>query len=461
MIHNFSFSCLPEDILSLAQFFSPYEGTALFFSGSHLNSAKQSLLFLFPFKRITIDHTILPHTHPWDSLREQINDFDSTTMDYPTWSGFLTYEMGAFSEEDITLDYHPGSLPFCFFQKCACTIVYDHAKKEGELYSNLAKISVLSNEEQNWLKKLSKKAFLLNFLYEIKHSQPIYDSVDLSLKEQEEGLESYTKKINRIKDQISNGTFYQINLSREFVISGKCDPFSLFLTINNLNPAPFSAFIKLKDSVIISSSPERLLSHKQGLLETRPIKGTMPRGANPEEDLKNKQLLINSEKEKSELLMICDLMRNDLGKISKTGTVKVKELYRLEDYTNVFHLLAIIQSHVKEHIHPIDMIRNCFPGGSVTGCPKLKAIEAIFQLENRSRGIYTGSIGYFTKNGNFDFNIAIRTFLISMQTILFRLGGAIIYDSDAKKEFMETFYKGLSIFKTLNIQTSTLQQVSV
>jgi para-aminobenzoate synthetase component 1 len=200
---------------------------------------------------------------------------------------------------------------------------------------------------------------------------------------------------------------------------------------------------------MISTSPERFLCKKDQWLETRPIKGTIQRGKTVEEDEILKKKLLSSSKERAELLMITDLMRNDLGKISVIGSVQALEIWRCEAYTNVFHLLSIIRSQARPELTPLDIVRSCFPGGSITGCPKLRAMEVIDQLEERSRGIYTGAIGYFTGGGNFDLNIAIRTLVANNHFFSLQLGGGIVIDSNPEEEYQETLFKGASIFQIL------------
>ncbi len=263
-------------------------------------------------------------------------------------------------------------------------------------------------------------------------------------------MESYVDKIQRAKEFIKSGDVYQINLSQQWEFLGERDPFDLFKRLAVLNPAPFSAYLYLKDFSIISSSPERFLEKRGDILETRPIKGTAPRGKTPAEDAESKQRLLASEKERAELMMITDLMRNDLGKISAIGSVEVPLLCGCEAYQNVFHLYSTVNSRVLSSFNPIDIVRSCFPGGSITGCPKLRAMEVIEELEKRPRGIYTGSIGYFSQNGDFDFNIAIRTLLVADIKVVVQLGGAIVIDSDPLKEYEETYHKGRSIFEILN-----------
>ena len=261
-------------------------------------------------------------------------------------------------------------------------------------------------------------------------------------------------KIKKIQELIAEGEVYEVNLSHELVIDKPkwIDPFSVFLEINRTNPAPFSAYLKLKDYSIVSSSPERFLLKEKKYLETRPIKGTINRGMTEKEDLENIAYLLSSEKEKAELRMISDLLRNDLYLTCEKNSIEAKELFRIEKYSNVFHMLSIIVGKSKENIHPVDILKHCFPGGSITGCPKLASQNVIAAFEKRERGIYTGCIGYFAKNGDFDFNIAIRTMFFQKKMIYLPVGGAILLDSDPEKEYFETYYKAKSMLEALKLQ---------
>jgi para-aminobenzoate synthetase component 1 len=255
---------------------------------------------------------------------------------------------------------------------------------------------------------------------------------------------------------IYSGDIYQVNLSQQFVFKGKRNPFDIFYKLTQTNPAPFSAYLRLKNFSVVSSSPERFLTKQEGWLESRPIKGTMPRGKTPEEDQKNLTALLNSEKNKAELLMITDLTRNDLGKVSVPGSVSTLKTNSVASFENVHHLFSVIKSRALPGLHSVELLKACFPGGSITGCPKLSAMEVIAKLENRARGLYTGSIGYFSDNGDFDFSIAIRTLVISDEEIEVQLGGAIVADSDPREEYEETMHKGSSIFNALQAENLSL-----
>ena len=200
---------------------------------------------------------------------------------------------------------------------------------------------------------------------------------------------------------------------------------------------------------VISNSPERFIKVENRKIQTRPIKGTRPRGDNPEQDEFFKTELSNSEKDKAELLMIVDLERNDLGRVSEIGSVKVPELFKIEAYANVYHLVATIESEIDKDKDIYEVIKATFPGGSITGAPKIRAMEVIEELEPTRRNVYTGSIGYIGFDGLADLNIAIRTIVKKDDRITFQVGGGITWDSNPEDEYMETLHKAKSIMKTL------------
>lgn len=413
----------PFEPLRIARRYAHIEGTALLYSGGSFDSAQVSFLCLFPEKQITLSAS----PESWEELQRTIGACDNDGLSIPQWVGYLGYEMGSCADPDKTIPYATSCLPDCCFYQPGVVIRFDHRSRLATLYARSCAV------------KLEKEAPC---------GQP---ESSLYLAESSDTLETYLEKIAQIKEWILDGEIYQVNLSQQFVLEGESHPFTLFEKIVQLNPAPFSAYLQCGDFSIVSSSPERLLRKQGDRLETRPIKGTMPRGATAYEDDFNREALLHSEKERAELLMITDLMRSDVGKVSLPGTVKTREIWRCEAYSNVFHLLSIIEGRAIAELHPVALVRSLFPGGSITGCPKLRAMEAIEALEKRPRGIYTGSIGYFSANGDFDFNIAIRTLIVHPRSIRIQLGGAIVIDSNPVREFEETLHKGRSLFKVLGV----------
>lgn len=259
----------------------------------------------------------------------------------------------------------------------------------------------------------------------------------------------YLDSIQRVKDYIYSGDIYQINFTQRFQCELNKSPLALYERLRETNPAPFASYMNFGEGEIVSCSPERFISLKEGILETRPIKGTIARGETPEEDERNKNTLINSEKDRSELLMIVDLERNDLGRVSKVGSVEVTELFHIEEYATVFQQVSTVRSEIRPEVGLGDLLKATFPGGSITGAPKIRAMEVIDELEPTSRNLYTGSIGYIGFDGNLDLNIVIRTVVCKDGTAYFQVGGGIVWDSDPQSEYEESVLKGRALKEAL------------
>lgn len=250
-------------------------------------------------------------------------------------------------------------------------------------------------------------------------------------------------KIAQIKELIEAGEIYQVNLTQEFTFETNHTSFELFKRVYARSPARFAAYINCGDHAILSFSPELFLQKRANQLTSSPIKGTAPRGTTPQEDAQNRATLLSSDKERAELLMITDLMRNDLGRVCTS--VNVTQLYACTAYPTIYHLHSTVVGKCKP-LHPIDLIAPLFPAGSISGCPKGRALKAISQLEQRERGVYTGAIGCFEPNGDFTFNVAIRTLTYKDGIVSGQFGGGIVYDSDPQKEYEEALHKASSLF---------------
>jgi len=260
----------------------------------------------------------------------------------------------------------------------------------------------------------------------------------------------YERSVQRIREYITAGDVYQVNLSQRFEIGFRGDGYRLFQTLYRLNPAPFFAYVNAGDHQIVSTSPERFLLRRGNRVETRPIKGTRPRGKTPERDREMMAALTRSPKDDAELSMIVDLLRNDIGKVCAGGSVVVTQHKRLEAYRNVYHLVSVVEGLLAEGRHSVDLIRAAFPGGSITGCPKIRSMEIIDELESHRRHIYTGAIGYISFHDTMDLSIAIRTATIAGDRLVFSVGGGIVYDSEPEDEYEETLHKGrtlMSVFQ--------------
>lgn len=259
----------------------------------------------------------------------------------------------------------------------------------------------------------------------------------------------YEEAIKQVIEYIVKGHIYVMNLTQRLTISSTRPPYEVFQRLQQHNPAPFSAYLNYEEGEIISASPERFLRIQNGKIETRPIKGTRKRGNTNEEDALLKAELEHSEKDKSELLMIVDLERNDLNRICEPGSVKVTELFHVETYATVFHLIANVVGSLQKDMDIVDVLHATFPGGSITGAPKVRAMEIIDELEHKPRGIYTGILGYISLNGDCDFNIAIRTALHQNGTYHIGVGGGITYESDTQFEYEETLQKAKALVEAI------------
>lgn len=259
----------------------------------------------------------------------------------------------------------------------------------------------------------------------------------------------YTRAFNRIKHYLKEGDCYQVNLSQRFIADCEGDPWTAYRMLRKLNAAPFSCYLNLPEVQILSSSPERFLKLTNGIVETKPIKGTRPRKQDKAEDLLQMEILENSKKDRAENLMIVDLLRNDISKTCKKGSVKVPKIFSVETYATVHHLVSTITGVLADNRHALDLLKNCFPGGSITGAPKIRAMEVIEELESYRRGIYCGAIGYIGFDGNMDSNIAIRTLVQSNGTIRFWAGGGIVNDSVVDDEYQECFDKAAALLNLL------------
>ena len=261
--------------------------------------------------------------------------------------------------------------------------------------------------------------------------------------------EHYAQAFQRIHDYIRAGDCYQVNLAQRFSATAAGDPWLAYQALRILNPAPFSAYLNTPYAQILSASPERFLKLKDRQVETKPIKGTRPRAGHPRLDAALAEALRESEKDRAENLMIVDLLRNDLGKSCETGSVKVPKLFEVEGFATVHHLVSTVTGTLAKDKGALDLLRGCFPGGSITGAPKLRAMQIIEELEPNRRGVYCGAIGYIGFDGGMDTNIVIRTLVYSAGTIRFWAGGGIVADSRMEDEYQETFDKAAAMLRLL------------
>jgi para-aminobenzoate synthetase component 1 len=264
-------------------------------------------------------------------------------------------------------------------------------------------------------------------------------------------FERYAAAYARVQDYLQSGDCYQVNLAQRFSAKASGDALSAYLTLRKLSPAPYSAYLNFPDVQILCASPERFIRVRSRCVETKPIKGTRPRDSDPARDAALAEALSRHPKDRAENLMIVDLLRNDLGKCCKPGSVRVSELFKVESYSNVHHLVSKIEGVLADGFDALDMLEGCFPGGSITGAPKRRAMQIIDELEPDAREIYCGAIGYVGFDGNMDSNIVIRTLVYRNNEIRCWAGGGLVADSQCDAEYQETLDKASAMLALLRL----------
>lgn len=384
-----------------------------------------SYIAVFPKEKIVADNFL---------TAEKILKADSKK-----WFGYFAYELAKDFEKLPQTKKSFINLPKIYLLNFSLIFEFNHQRKI---------LRAFFDEREKLQKALKYKA-----LKPIKHQLKVKNlSSNFSDK-------SYLQAISDIKKMIAKGDFYQTNLTRKFFgeltkKQNQRQNFQNFLDLAKLSAANYSAFLKLDDSYVISSSPELFLSiEKSGKIISRPIKGTAARNKNHKKDHQNKIALEKSDKERAENLMIVDLMRNDLSRVCKAGTVEVKNLFKITSYQNLHHMSSEIHGKILPNLTAVDVIKSCFPAGSMTGTPKIKAMEIAAQKEKLNRGIYSGTIGYFESGKKLESNLSvvIRTLLLKDQKFEFQVGGAITFDSDEKAELAEIFTKAKAILQLLRV----------
>jgi para-aminobenzoate synthetase component I len=372
--------------------------------------------------------------------------------------GYLSYDLKKFIEKLTDTARDDLSLYDCVMGFYDCVITFDILKNKAYISSSgmpetdPASIRPRREDRLKYFKRLIADAGART------HTALFHPGGELK---SNFSKEAYIDAIEKAKEYIRRGDIYQVNLSQRFEIELKAPPFTLYSRLRKINPAPFSSYLGFADIVIASSSPERFLLKRGDYIETRPIKGTRPRGRDAFEDRMMEKELLASPKDASEHVMIVDLERNDLGRICEYGSVKVSELSILEKYSTVFHLVSTVSGKLKNGIGPIDCIEAAFPGGSITGAPKIRSMEIIEELEGVKRSVYTGAIGYISFDGDMDTSIVIRTFIINKGKAYFQVGGGIVADSDPEKEYEETIHKAGGLFSSLGIEQKEKEIISI
>ncbi|ELS9253922.1 aminodeoxychorismate synthase component I [Vibrio parahaemolyticus] len=343
--------------------------------------------------------------------------------------GYFSYDLGRRVEtmpEQAEKDLNTPDMAVGLYE---WAVVVDHKLKKAYL--------VGQNIEQAW-QWLDK--------------QEVEQSVDFALSgdwQSNMTKESYATRFDKVQEYLLSGDCYQINLAQRFNAPYQGSEWQAYLKLESANQAPFSAFIRMPESSILSISPERFLELKDRVIETKPIKGTRPRSEDPRQDTANAHDLQTAEKDQAENLMIVDLLRNDIGRVASPGSVHVPKLFDIESFPAVHHLVSTIRANLDEQYSPADLLRACFPGGSITGAPKVRAMQIIEELEPHRRSAYCGSIGYISRHGRMDTSITIRTLVAENHKLYAWAGGGVVADSDCASEYQETLDKLSKILPAL------------
>jgi anthranilate synthase component 1 len=354
------------------------------------------------------------------------------------WFLYLGYELADSIEPSLTGLPHDPAWPMAFAQRFAVAAVRDHSLRRTWL------VGEPGTEEQ-----------LAVLEHDLRESADIDTACDLpgidGIREEDPAL--HRKRVERILEYIRAGDTFQVNLSRHWQIEFAHPPApgALYAQLRRTNPAPFAALVSLSAGcAIVSSSPERLVSARHGRISTRPIAGTFPRSTDCDEDQRLAQRLVRTPKERAEHVMLVDLERNDLGRVCVPGSVQADELLVVESYRHVHHIVSSVSGALRPEVTPAQIIRAVFPGGTITGCPKVRTMQIIAELENEPRRAYTGSVGYLNRDGSLDLNILIRTLQLDGTHVSLRAGGGIVADSDPQRELEETRSKArglLAVFE--------------
>lgn len=366
----------------------------------------------------------------------KLKEFHDNSKDW--CFGFFTYEMKAFSENLISGNPDKLGFPDYFFFNPEYVFEVQY-KKVKIHFSDI---------------NTSKEADLVfNEILDTKYTDGF--SIEKPEIKNRTTKEEYLKNVGKIKDHIQAGDIYEMNYCQEFYSDGaEINPAKVYLKLEEISPTPFSCFMKIGDRYLLSASPERFLKKTGNRIISQPIKGTIRRGKNEEEDQQLKYSLYNNTKERSENVMITDLVRNDLSRTAAKGSVVVEELYGIYAFEQVFQMISTISSVLKSDVHFTECIRKAFPMGSMTGAPKIRAMELIEEFENVKRGLYSGSVGYIDPNGDFDFNVVIRSILYNAANkyLSFMVGSAITTKAIPEYEYDECLLKATAIMKSLGYE---------
>ncbi len=413
--------------------------------------ARYSFIGTDPYRLITTHGK--DNTDPLPLIAAELNKFKLVPVSgLPRFSGgavgYLAYEAVTRFEKLPSPAADPLNLPEALFMFVDTMLVYDHVTHKIKILSHVplngdiesayrkavAKIDSLAKKLEQPLKRGQNSKMV---------SRPTNNLVSNFPRE------SFEKAVLTTKSYITAGEAIQVVLSQRLAKRTDALPFEIYRALRTINPSPYMFYLDFKDFQIIGASPEMLVRVENGVVTTRPLAGTRPRGKSPAEDARLEQELRTDEKERAEHIMLVDLGRNDIGRVSEPGTVQVSDLMDIERYSHVMHLVTHVQGKLRKDMNAYDALRACFPAGTVSGAPKIRAMEIIAELEPEKRGPYAGAVGYFSFSGNMDTAIAIRTIVMKQDTAFIQVGCGVVYDSVPAREYEETMNKAKALLKAI------------
>ena len=365
--------------------------------------------------------------------------------------GYLAYETVTRFEELPSPDRDPLGLPESLFMFLDSMLIFDHVTHKIKVLSHVRLDGDIEAAYQKAVERIDNLAARLRQpLPPGRHTRAAAHPVNSYQLSSNLSKEEFRAGITKIKQYITAGEAIQVVLSQRLAQPTDVAPFEIYRALRTINPSPYMFFLDFTDFQIIGASPEILVRVEDGIVTTRPLAGTRPRGKSPAEDLRLEQELRGDDKERAEHIMLVDLGRNDIGRVSEPGTVAVSELMDVERYSHVMHLVTHVQGKLRRDMSALDALRACFPAGTVSGAPKIRAMEIIAELEQEKRGPYAGAVGYFSFSGNMDMAIAIRTMVVKNGTAYVQAGCGIVYDSVPEREYEETMNKARALLKAIS-----------
>ena len=361
--------------------------------------------------------------------------------------GYLSYEVARYFERLPSPDHDPLGLPESMLMMVDTLLVFDHLTHKIKVVSH-ARLD--GDIEKSYLQATSKIDSLVDRL-----RQPVppevlpADSAPRSPVSSNLSQAEFESRVSQAKDYIYAGDIIQVVVSQRLAKPTQANPFAIYRALRSINPSPYMYFLHLDNVHIVGASPELLVRVEDGVVSNHPIAGTRPRGKNAAQDMALEEELRSDDKERAEHIMLVDLGRNDIGRISKPGTVEVTQLMDVERYSHVMHLVSHVQGKLRNGLSPLSALRACFPAGTVSGAPKIRAMEIIAELEPDKRGPYAGAVGYFDFSGNLDTAIAIRTIVITNGVAYVQAGGGIVADSIPEREYQESLHKAQALLTAI------------